>query len=206
MSFTTSHSLDLPLIPTIVSVPAPLYAAHSPPGTPKLTAETPLLSATSHHRTAGESRQRAVRFSVSPSPRPRPGQSAVRVRLARPDDLQPTPFPSPAFIAPVSIPVPIGRHRRSLSPLTELGSADELPTSPTAAAMFDSPSDSSSSASYEEPIVVTIIEKPPGEVSRPGRGGYNLQRALIGTGNWDSKGYEQFKVILHSKFIFSCLW
>ena len=44
-------------------------------------------------------------------------------------------------------------------------------------------------------IESTLIAKPPGEVGRPGRGGYNLRKVLSEHG-WDQKTYN-FKKVTH---------
>ncbi len=172
----TSHLVCLPQIPLLTVVPAPLFAAPTPPSSPKLTAEIRLMSATSHHRASDLlGRRKAIRFSPLSVP---PSRSALHGRLARPDDLVPTPFPSPAVNrappgisapSPDPLPAPLP-DRRSLSPfddaLSELSDSEEDKSSTVSTTSVDSEVDK--------------IPKPVGEAGRPGRGGYNVRAALIG--------------------------
>ena len=53
-------------------------------------------------------------------------------------------------------------------------------------------------------IESTLIAKPPGEVGRPGRGGYNLRRVLSEHG-WDQKTYKFKRVIPLSLKCCTCI-
>lgn len=185
-----SRSIPSTETPIITSVHVPLFAAPSPPGTPKLVAETPILATTS--RQSASSRQaRAVRFS------PKPPVSRSGTHMLSPDDWQSTTLPTSESVEVTSLATPplssasTMNGQRSASVSRSVAEILDGRSSP----MLDSSSVSSDSlseiSSEDTPnFLHPTIKKPDGEVGRPGRGGYTLLTALA----WDRKTYNGVRV------------
>ncbi len=181
----------------ITASPAPLFADVTPPPSPRVSAETSVGAATG--ATRAERAAKAVRFTpLDPSFR----EVSPRIRGVSP---RRSMSPATCRNSPGRSVSPAAQDHRSLSTSAYDWRGVWHSVSPAALERGASPLTELSDDGEENTCSIdsdeSLVEKPEGEVGRPGRGGYNLASAL----KWKHNDFRKRQVCIRCLMHVCCV-